>query len=207
MAGTQPLAAPPADFNSLSLDIVSVLPKALCRISRYKTNEPHYGRTGLCRFDDNHPDPAARFGTCYLGFDFAVAFAESILHNAEPVGGRFLVAAAEIDNRYLLEFKGRRKLRLARMKGSTLLRLGANGEISGSADYTLTQQWAVAVASHPAQVDGMIYMSRRVNDSAAVVLFQRPGSTAPAMELASAIPLHSHIDFMATMRDFGVTPT
>jgi hypothetical protein len=127
MPGTLALQPPPPDFDHHTLDIVSVLPKVLCRVSRRQTGEPYFGKTGSCRFDDNHPDPNARFGTCYLGFDYAVAFAESVLHNAEPVNGRFIIPSSEVETRLLLGFKGRRMLKLANMTGTHLLRAGGNG--------------------------------------------------------------------------------
>lgn len=207
MAGTLPLSYPPADLRDQTLSIVTVSPTVLCRVSRYKTGEPFFGRSGLSRFDGTATEPGLRFGTCYLGFDLAVAFAESVLHNEEPDSGRFLIPTSEIDNRLVLSFKGRRKLRLANMTGRHLLRLGGNGELSGTSDYRLPQAWAAAVLAHPSQVDGMMYMSRRVNDSAAVVLFERMPGHPPAIRLDQALPLFHHTDFVQTIKDFGVTLT
>ena len=64
MAGTLQLKAPPLDINSRDLDIIRVAPASLCRVSRYNTGEPHFGRTGDCRFDDAQPEVSKRFGTC-----------------------------------------------------------------------------------------------------------------------------------------------
>lgn len=128
MAGTLALTAPPPDFDDHTLHIVSVHPKVLCRVSRRQTGEPYFGKSGACRFDDNNPDINARFGTSYLGFDYAVAFAESVLHNAEPVNGQFIVPSSEIDTRLLLSFKGKRSLTLANMTGTHLLRAAAMGK-------------------------------------------------------------------------------
>lgn len=205
MAGTLALKPPPPDFNDHKLDIVSVLPQALCRVSRRKTDEPYFGKSGACRFDDNNPDIKARFRTAYLGFDYAVAFAESVLHNAEPVNGRFLIPTSDIETRLLISFKGRQTLQLANMTGTHLLRAGGNGEISGTADYTLPQAWAAAIAAHPAQVDGMIYMSRRINDSPAVALFARPDAPRPPIALDRAIPLFHHPEYAATMKALAVS--
>lgn len=204
MAGTQALERPPVDLSEQPLSVVAVAPKVLCRVSRYKTGEPFFGRSGACRFDDATPEPGLRFGTCYLGFNLAVAFAESVLHNEQPCNGRFMIPTSEIDSRWVLSFKGRRKLRLANMTGRHLLRLGGNGELSGTSDYRLPQAWAAAVLAHPSQVDGMMYMSRRVNDSAAVVLFERTPGHPPAIRLDQALPLFHHTDFVQTIEDFGV---
>ena len=106
----------------------------MIRVSRYNTGEPFFGRTGACRFDD----AAKQFGTCYLGFDLTVAFAESVLHNKEPNASGFSVSGTEIDACYSLSFTGK-ELKLAKLYGAALLRLGGNGEISGTGYYTLPQ--------------------------------------------------------------------
>lgn len=139
MAGTIALQPPPANFDSQVLATVAVMPAALCRVSRYETGEPHFGRTGANRFDDNNPDAAARFGTCYFGLELAVAFAESVLHNAVPTGGHFDIPTAEIETRLALSFKGPQPLTLAKLYGMELLMYGGCGEISGTSDYTLPQ--------------------------------------------------------------------
>lgn len=79
-----PLRPPDPDFDTLALRIITVDPVQLCRISRYNTGEPFFGRFAASRFDDTEPDPAKRFGTCYFGLSLKVAFAESVLHDAMP---------------------------------------------------------------------------------------------------------------------------
>lgn len=210
MAGTSRLKLPPADIDSRKLDIASVPPASLLRVSRRDTGEPHFGRTGDCRFDDAQADVGKRFGTCYLGFNLTVAFAESVLHNLEPDVDGFSVPTTEVSSRFALCFKAARKgamLRLAKLYGTALLRLGGNGELSGMPDYTLPQVWAAALVAHPGKVDGLIYMSRRVNDSLAVVLFQRDPAKALGIRMDQAIPLHHHPDYLASEKDLGVTLT
>jgi hypothetical protein len=112
MAGTSILQAPPPDLHRQRLDIVTVRASDLVRVSRHETGEPYFGRTGGHRFDDSCADPAQRFGTCYLGLGLTVAFAESVLHDLESRGGKFVLPVSEIDGRYVLSFKGR-ALRLA----------------------------------------------------------------------------------------------
>jgi hypothetical protein len=98
MAGTVPLKPPPPDLHQHILDIKLVSPARLCRISSHNTNEPHVARSGGCRFDD----PARRFGTCYLGFNLTVAFAESVLHDFEPGLDGFSVPTSEVTRRFAL---------------------------------------------------------------------------------------------------------
>lgn len=194
MAGTIGLTDPSPAFNSLKLDILQVAPARLCRVSRRSINEPHFGRTGSCRFDD----PAKRYGTCYLGLSLLVAFAESVLHNAEPTHGGFDVPFSDIATRFALSFKGP-KLNLAQVHGAELMCMGGNGEVSGSPDYTLPQAWSAALEAHPAQVDGFIYMSRRINDAPAVVLFERTPGNGPAIQMTRALPLSDHKDYDAVV--------
>lgn len=50
-------------------------------------------------------------------------------------------------------------------------------------------------------------MSRRVNDSLAVVLFQRDPAKVLAIRMDQAVPLHHHPDYLAIEKDLGVTLT
>jgi hypothetical protein len=200
MPGTLPLRLPPVDIDQRVLDIVPVSPKALIRVSRYNTGEPFFGRTGACRFDD----AARQFGTCYLGFDLTVAFAESVLHNKEPDSSGFAVPGSEIDACFALSFSGK-DLKLAKLYGAALLRLGGNGEISGTGDYTVPQAWASALVAHPANIDGFIDMSRRVNDAFAVVLFERDAMQPAYMRLDQNVALFDHVDYLVAKAALAVT--
>lgn len=208
MAGTLELKGPPADINRRDLEVTRVAPAALCRVSRYDTGEPHFGRTGDCRFDDAQPDANKRFGTCYFGFNLKVALAESVLHNLEPDIDGFSVPVTEVSSRFALSFKAARKattLKLVNLYGTALMRLGGNAELSGTPNYTLPQAWAAALVAHPAKIDGCIYMSRRINDSLAVVLFERDSSKRLGIRMDQSVPLYHHPDYLAAERDLGVT--
>jgi hypothetical protein len=199
MARTAGLRLPRANLHEQPLPIEMLPAEALCRVSWHNTGEPHFGRTGNYRFDD----PDRVFGTCYLGLNLAVAFAESVLHDREPVYGHFKVAVTDVENRFALSFRGG-QLRLANMTGSPLLRLGGNGELSGTPWYRIPQRWSAAVAAHPDRVDGMLYVSRRVNDQLAVVLFQRPVGDDPEVCLHEAVPLSHHRDYAKAIAELGV---
>ena len=147
-----------------------------------------------------------RFGTCYLGFTLAVAFAETVLHNLEPDADGFSVPTSEVASRFVFSFKGK-DLHLAKLYGTALLRLGGNGEISGTPDYTLPQAWASALLTHPTNIDGIAYMSRRVNDALAVVLCQRDPATPVHIRKDKYVKLHRHVDYLAAVRDLAVTLT
>ena len=78
--------------------------------------------------------------------------------------------------------------------------------MSGTSNYALSKKWALAVATHPENVDGFIYMSRRVNDSVAVVLFERDKNQPFALQVTNRVTLDQHPDFAAAMRALNVQP-
>lgn len=201
--GASQLKPPGPDFSRTHLDIEMVSPSLLYRVSNYDTGEPFFGRSASCRFDDAGRVVAKRFGTCYLGLDLTVAFAESVLHDVEPTKGSFVIPEIEVTRRFALNFAGP-DLKLANLTGTALLALGGNAELTGTADYALSQQWARAVVAHPEKVDGFLYMSRRVNDSLAVVLFERDSASRPGLTMATAIPLDQHPDFAVTVKKLRV---
>lgn len=66
----------------------------------------------------------------------------------------------------------------------------------------------VRVSGHATgeNVDGFIYMSRRVNDSVAVVLFERDKNQPFALQVTNRVTLDQHPDFAAAMRALNVQP-
>jgi hypothetical protein len=111
-------------------------------------------------------------GTCYLGFDVKAAIAETLLHDEIPKNGRFKLSYRYVESKYLVRFNGD-KLTVAIMLGEQLKALGANGSISTILPYNLPQQWSVAIHKHPQKMDGILYVSRHLNDRNAVVIFDR----------------------------------
>lgn len=168
----QPLLLPPADFIDLKLKPVALDPARLFRVSPFNTGEPYFGSSGANRFDapgaPGHPEYLA----CYLGQTLTVALAETLLHDEVPLAGKFQIATAELRRRYEIRFEGS-LLNLADLTGASLKRMGAHAELSGTADYSLTRQWALAVHQNHSHVDGFMYMSRHMNTQKAVVLFDR----------------------------------
>jgi hypothetical protein len=145
----------------------------LFRVSRHTSGEPYFGRSATNRFDANHVQPGRRYGTCYCGFDLETAIAETILHDEEPKARMFRLAATEFTTRNLVRFKRGGDLVVADLTGASLKRLGGTAAISGIVPYAIPQQWSRAIHNHPQRVDGIFYMSRHLNDRAAVVIFDR----------------------------------
>lgn len=172
---TKALPPPPTILSTERFDVTELAPAALYRVSSYANGEPFFGRSGGNRFDApgvlaSH----AEYGACYLGQSLMVALAESVLHDAEPVDGRYIVAPETLARRHVWRFAGP-PLKLLDLSGALLKRLGGSAELAGGGNYALTQQWAHAVFRNPDCFDGFAYMSRHMNDEKAVILFDRAG--------------------------------
>lgn len=180
----------PALLAQIPLETVAVDPSALVRISRHATGEPYFGYSGGGRFDDPLPHGDHPFGTCYLGADLTVALAETLLHDAWPRRGRFKVSLDDIQSRFLVRTVGGQPLKLARLTGTALKALVGSSELSsccqGTKPYAMPQRWSRALHDHPERVDGLLYMSRHINDAHAVVVFDR---AAHKLGNAHSIPL------------------
>jgi hypothetical protein len=167
-----PLRPPPSDLHRINLETVQVQVADLYRISKYDSGEPYFGRSAGNRFDDHSRPPSKRFGTCYLGLSLQVAIAETVLHDLMPEGGHFVVPPDELESKHVVRFQGG-TLKLAKLTGTALKRIVGSSEISTIFPYDLPQAWAVALHAHPEKIDGLLYMSKQVNDEQAVVIFNR----------------------------------
>lgn len=164
----------------MTLPVTLVAPSSLYRVSQSPVNEPHFGSRGTNRFDA--PGCAAgqpQYRSFYAGQSLAVAVAESVLHDAMPEHGLYRIASLSLERRHLHRYSGS-KLRVIDLSGALLKSLGGHADLSATADYATTQQWALAVFRHPLQFDGIRYMSRHMTDGYAVMLFDRAGSKLKA---------------------------
>lgn len=187
-------------FPKVPLDLVQVCPSQLIRLSRFSAGEPHFGVTGANRFDDYRNPKSKRFGTCYLGTSFSVAFAESVLHDEVPIRGKFVLAVKELEHRYVVRFSGD-TLTLADMTGTALKRVGADGALSTITPYDIPQRWSVALHKHPALIDGFLYVSRHMNTGKAVVLFDRAKSK---LKVECYVPLPDYPGALRAAMEFGL---
>lgn len=195
------LESPPSEFGAIKLDIVYKNPEKLLRVSSRNTGEPHFGFSGVNRFDA--PGTPKEFGACYLGCKLSVAFAESVLHDEMPISGEFHIAQTELDNKYVVRFYGK-KLRLANLTGARLKRAGGHAGLSGSIDYSITQQWSLAVFNHPSNVDGFVYMSRHVDTDNAVILFDRAASKISMLDATRLVKFKSFASVVEMLGIVGI---
>lgn len=155
---------PPASFKIL----VQKVRGAWLRIHANRHGAVFFGleRTpGDHRFDS----PAGEFGVLYVGRDVHCAFAETFLHQT---GVRF-VTTTELSKRTLSIVETRRPLRLVDLRGKGLARMGADGALTASTDYALTQKWSKALHDHPRRPDGILYRARHDPDRTAAAIFDR----------------------------------
>lgn len=174
-----------------NLTTVTISPTTMFRVSSHNTGEPHFGKHQGNRFDDPQLTPAARYGTCYFGEDFAVAVAETLLHDRIPENGYFFVERAVIVARYHIDFEGD-DLVLADLTGAALKRMGGHAGLSGTSSYKTPQTWSAAIHNHRDKVDGFRYVSRHFNTKMCYVIFDR---AAHKLKMNKATLLSLHPDF------------
>lgn len=173
----------------------------LFRISGFATGEPFFGVSGGSRFDaPGCLVGSPEYASCYLGLSFDVALAESLLHDAVPVRGKFSIAAAEIDRRWVHRFSA--KLRLFDLSGHLLKTMGGHAGLTGTSSYKLPQRWSKAIFDNPLHVDGFIYVSRHLPNGRAVVLFDRARSKLS--RAGSALALSKAPELMQAIGNFRI---
>lgn len=197
------LLAPPRGLHRRTLETVEVEASSLLRVSRFGSGEPHFGRTRGNRFDDPERVPGRRYGTCYFGFELVTALAETVLHDELPRGGHYRVAATELSSRHVVHLSGDR-LVLADLTGLALKTMVGDGSLSTVLDHSLPQKWSRQLHGHPAQVDGLLYVSRHLNDRHACVLFDRAvAKLGPCV----STPLGAYPGALEAMFALRITPT
>ncbi len=159
------------ELNDRELPVIEIDPEQLIRISSYKTGEPFFGKGNDNRYDD----PQREYGTCYCGLSLIVSIAETLLHDQVPCRGAHAIDARRITGVQVVRFpEGTAPVRLAHFTGANLRYLvGPNDLVGGLGSFDLTQAWSRAIYEHPQELDGVLYMSRHINDQHAIVLFDR----------------------------------
>lgn len=139
---------------------------------------PREGRPPIGRFDD----PDRVFRVCYLGTTMAACFAESFLRTP-PVR---TIALAELKAKSITTIVARRALRLVRLYGPGLARIGATAEISSGSSYNASQLWSRAIWEHSETPDGITYRCRHDDSALCVALYDR---AKESLEVKSSIAL------------------
>jgi len=140
---------------------------------------PGEGKPPTYRFDSAR----GLFGVLYVGLSLEGAFVETVLRNPQ----RRIVNWQEIATRSSSQLTASRTLRMAKMFGDGLAKLGTDNAIS-AAPYEPCWLWADALWDHHDRVDGIAYRSRFDNNQICLAIFEREQtifSKSPQQELAS----------------------
>jgi hypothetical protein len=169
---------PPSDLHSrpLPLEILGV-GRAIYRIHKTTLTSKYFGKSADNRFDA----PDASYRTFYAALTAEAAFAETLLR-----GTGSLVAESELNIRSLCRFALVRELRLVRLHGPFMARIGVTAAVTAG-HYDTSQRWSKAFWLHPQRPDGILYKATHDNDKFALALFDRAqhaidgGTTAPLL--------------------------
>ncbi|MHB0877269.1 MAG: RES family NAD+ phosphorylase [Anaerolineae bacterium] len=160
----EPHPLPPADLADRPLPVVAHAgPWVRVHLGRY--DAVHFGRAARNRFDA----PDGSFGVLYLAADAFCAFVECF---GRPTGRR-VVAADQLRQYRLAEFRPPRPLRLVDITGEGLARIGADASLCAG-PYDVSQAWTRALWAHPEQPEGILYRARHDPSRLCVAAFDRP---------------------------------
>jgi RES domain len=116
----------------------------------------------------NAPDGA--FGVLYAGQTIDGAFAETFLR----APGRTVLPADLVARKGYARLKVTRAIRLVRLAGPGLARMGATAEVCHRGQpYEVPQAWAKALHGHPVRPDGIAYTARHDDAALCLALFDR----------------------------------
>jgi len=123
--------------------------------------------------------PDGLFGVLYAAATRGGAFAETFLR----VPGRTLLPPDLISSRAYVAFRVTRPLKLAKLTGSGLARVGATAEVThGSLPYDIPQSWSAALHGHPGGFDGIAYTARHDDEELCFAVFERASDAIEEVE-------------------------
>lgn len=158
---------PPSDLNRRTPDIVAIETGAVLHRFYPDALEPIYFDRSL---DGRLNAPDGGFGVLYAAVTINGAFAETFLR--QP--GRRIIPDDLIQAKSLVRLQVLRPLRLIKLAGPGLAKLGATAEVThGGLPYEIPQAWSAALHAHPADADGIAYSARHDDEAICVALFDR----------------------------------
>lgn len=172
---------PPADLASRTLVELEVAAGEYLHRFYTAAYEPMFfdrGRSGRLNAPDN------TYGVLYTAKAIQGAFAETFLRNP----GLTQLPADLLAKKAYVEFALMRPLRLVRMAGPGLARLGATAQVvHGGKPYEVPQAWSGALHAHPAFYDGIAYNARHDDEALCYAIFER--ATSAIREVARKLDL------------------
>ena len=154
---------PPADFHTLSLDIVDLPPSGEWgRIYSKAFPDPlGFGKKRSRFFDPRNRVEEDRFGVFYLAESLKVCFVEAILRDErDGIIGSLLLDEIDFTERYYVRLSSTTPLKLLDLRGESRIRQGVPSDVVGGRNQSLAHLWSVAFHTHPEMVDGILYPSR-----------------------------------------------
>jgi hypothetical protein len=195
------IQAPPRNFQLLSLITEDVEPGALVRMAwRDPASHCRFSRKARYRFDA----PDRSFGVMYAAFDFATAFAETVLRDKPMRSADVILDYHDLESRVVVDLKrgpDNRPLRLIKLYDEGLAAAHTDNQLSARDHYPTTQRWAEMFHAHSIAADGIVYMSRYMGAGKSAALFDRCGT---AVEAAAATPLLEHPEFASVVTLFDL---
>ena len=190
-ASAQPLPPADLDWRSLPLEKIS-RGRVYRRLHPYARNAIHYNDSNDYRFNA----PNEQFAVLYVAEELKGAFAETLLRHP----GKTLIDQRDIDAKAVSEIEIRSQLKLVKLYGHGLVRVGATATVA-SGDYAVSQAWSIALWRHPQKPDGIIYRANHDNDQICLALF---GHTRKHVRVVKTVPPGSE-PFLAELLDhYGV---
>jgi hypothetical protein len=188
-----PLDPPPKDFSKLNLVTTEVEPSSPLRLASTK----HLSSDPFRRDRQYRDAPDESFGVLYAAFDLETAFVESIVRGKGhplPAGEPLIIDFETLASRYIATLSrssSGRELHLVQLYEAGLSAVKADNRLAAVDDYATTQLWAKAFHAHPANIDGIVYMSRYLGNRRSVVLFDRARG---AIRFNNSLPLLHHAE-------------
>ena len=149
------------------------------------------------RFDS----ATGRFGVLYVGTSRAGAVAETLLRNPQ----RLTVSMSDITVRAASELTSSRALRVVRLHGSGLQRLGTDNSIS-TGPYEPCGLWSDALWEHPDKPDGIAYQSRHNSAELCLALFERPATALHVTTTRSLTTMLAEVAAMLNAHGKSISP-
>jgi hypothetical protein len=172
---------PPADLDRRQPELIELgAGQEVHRFYTAKWEPIFYDTSTGGRF--NAPD--ASYGVLYAAKETTGAFAETFLRTP----GRTLIAPDLLQRKAYVRLVIERDLKLIRLAGPGLARIGATAEVVHSGlPYDVPQAWSSALACHPIGAAGIAYHARHDDAQLCYALFER--STDAIAEAAREVDL------------------
>lgn len=167
---------PPADLDRRSPDLVILDAGRVMHRFYSAAHAPiHFDRSGDGRL--NAPDGS--YGVLYAAATPSGAFAETFLR--QP--GRRLIPEDLLAAKAYAQLRATRPLRLVKLSGPGLAKLGATAEVThGGLPYDVPQSWSAALYAVAADIDGVAYTARHDDEAVCYAIFDRASDAIAVLD-------------------------